>query len=556
MSDTTASLARKISSSGDLQSVVRTMKALAARLELGGHIEKSAGKHRCKRRDLPVIKESVPVQRSAYRCYKLVLQAVLLGAVYSVLTSTVMAQEPVGKAGEPQKMAAPAKEELSPAPVKVDVNPVARDGEILKRLQSVLDATDWFTDPQVRVEEGVVFLNGRVASEELKKWAGDLARNTQDVVAVVNRMEIMEPPVWDFRPASSGLLILWRDFIRSLPFIAFGLLILALSMGASMLAARGARPFLRRRIQTKLLQNVIARGAGGLVFLCGVYLILRVFGLTQLALTVVGGTGLVGLVIGIAFREITVNFLASIFLSVQRPFETGDLVEVSGETGYVQQLNLRTTILMTLDGNLVQIPNAVVYKSNLRNFTTTSNRREDFVVGIGYDDAIDEAQEVARKVLTDHPAVLTDPEPSVLADSLGRSTVNLRVYFWLNGREHSWLKVRSSVIRLVKRAFQIHGISMPDEAREVVFPRGVPVTVLDGKPADVHGAMPGKWLPAQSRHEELDQVSTKAEAGLYSEAVVIEEQARQAQPLKDGENLLPVVSGSPPSEKQTKEPKP
>jgi small conductance mechanosensitive channel len=207
-------------------------------------------------------------------------------------------------------------------------------------------------------------------------------------------------------------------------------------------------------------------------------------------LTVVGGTGLIGLVVGIAFREITENFLASIFLSMQRPFETGDLVEVSGETGYVQQLNMRTTILMTLDGNLVQIPNASVYKSNLRNFTTTSNRREDFVVGIGYDDAINEAQEIARKVLADHPAVLNDPEPSVLVDSLGRSTVNLRVYFWLNGRTHSWLKVRSSVIRLVKRAFQKHGISMPDEAREVVFPQGVPVTVLDGKPADVHSAMP------------------------------------------------------------------
>ena len=71
---------------------------------------------------------------------------------------------------------------------------------------------------------------------------------------------------------------------------------------------------------------------------------------------------------------------------MQRPFETGDLVEVSGVTGYVQQLNVRTTILMTLDGNLVQIPNATVYKSNLRNFTTNTNRREDFVVGIGYDD--------------------------------------------------------------------------------------------------------------------------------------------------------------------------
>ena len=236
-----------------------------------------------------------------------------------------------------------------------------------------------------------------------------------------------------------------------------------------------------------LLLNVIARAAGVFVFLIGIYIVLRVAGLTQLALSVVGGTGLIGLAFGIAFRDITENFLASIFLSMQRPFQTGDLVEVAGVTGYVQQLNIRTTIVMTLDGNVVQIPNATVYKSNLRNFTTNSNRREDFVVGIGYDDSINEAQEIARKVLADHPAVLNDPEPSVLADSLGRSTVNLRVYFWLNGREHSWLKVRSSVIRLVKIAFQEHGISMPDESREVVFPHGVPVTMLEANSKSMTG---------------------------------------------------------------------
>jgi len=80
--------------------------------------------------------------------------------------------------------------------------------------------------------------------------------------------------------------------------------------------------------------------------------------------------------------------------------------------------------------------------------------------------------------------------------------------------------------------------------------------VVDWKPADAHGAMPGKRLPAESLHEEVDTVSTKAEAGLYSEAVVIEEQARQAQPLKGGENLLPDVSGVPTFEKQTKEQEP
>lgn len=291
-----------------------------------------------------------------------------------------------------------------------------------------------------------------------------------------------------------------------------------------------------------------------LVFLAGVYIVMRVSGLTQLALTVVGGTGLVGLAVGIAFRDITENFLASIFLSMQRPFETGDLVEITGVTGYVQQLNVRTTILMTLDGNLVQIPNATVYKTNLRNFTSNANRREDFFVGIGYEDSIKEAQEIARKVLTDHPAVLTDPEPSVLVDSLGTSTVNLRVYFWLNGREYSWTKVRSSVIRQVKLAFQTHGISIPDEAREIVFPKGVHVTMEDGKPKATRAVAPVERLPAKPPREESDVASTMAEGGLASEAGIIKEQARQVQPLNDGENLLKGSSGKLPVDDKAQEP--
>ncbi len=435
------------------------------------------------------------------------LRAVFSGFLCSVLTSIVAAQTPARRGAEPQSPTVSAPADLSPAPAQVSVHPIARDEQIRARLQRVLLATDSFKDPQVRVEDGVVFLHGKVDSAELKSWAGDLARNTQDVVAVANQMEVIEPPVWDFGPAWGGLLILWRDFIRSLPTLGFGLLILVLSVGAGMLATRGARAFLRRRISANLLRNVIAAGVGVLVFLFGTYVVLRVCGLTQLALTVVGGTGLIGLAVGLAFRDITENFLASIVLSMQRPFETGDLLEVVGVTGYVQQLNVRSTILMTLEGNLVQIPNATIYKSNLRNFTTNSNRREDFVVGIGYDDSINDAQEIARKVLIDHPAILNDPEPLVLADTLGQATINLRVYFWLNGREHSWLKVRSSVIRLVKLAFQEHGISMPDEAREIVFPQGVPVTMIERKPAEARDVKPKKQLPADSPRGEPAAVS-------------------------------------------------
>jgi small-conductance mechanosensitive channel len=265
-------------------------------------------------------------------------------------------------------------------------------------------------------------------------------------------------------------------------------------------------------------------------------------GLTQLALTVVGGTGLLGLAVGIAFRDITENFLASIFLSMQRPFEPADLIEVAGVTGYVQQLNMRTTVLMNLDGNLVQIPNATVYKANIRNYTTNPNRREVVSVGIGYDDVVSEAQELARRVLESHPAVLNDPEPAVLVDSLGASTVNLRIYFWLDGRTNSWLKVRSSVLRLIKREFQQNGISMPDEAREILFPQGVPVRMVDGREgaeaAPAPAAPPRRRAAAPRVGGDADSVATKAEAGLYSEAEVIGQQARQTQPKIESANLL------------------
>jgi len=447
-----------------------------------------------------------------------------------LMVSIGVAQEPVEKL---KKQPPPAKSELTPAPAKVDVIPLAQDEDISERLQSVLEATGWFIEPTVRVENGVAFLSGRTENDDLKKWAGDLARNTQDVVAVANRIDVIEPSIWDFRPAWAGVLVLWRDLIRSLPFVMFGVFIMILSVFMAKLAIRIMRAMLRNRPLPVVLQNVLANSVGVLVFLAGTYLILRIFGLTQLALTVVGGTGLLGLALGIAFREITENFLASIFLSLQRPFEAGDLVEITGITGYVQQLNIRSTILMTLEGILVQIPNAAVYKCNLRNFTTNSNRREDFVFRINYDESIQDAQEVARKVLMDHPAILNDPEPSVLADSLEPTAINLRVYFWINGREHSWLKVRSAVIRLVKLAMQQYRAAKLEAANQEVIAPLVTIPMRDAVAAAVATPV-------------LDAASTNAEAGLYSEASMIKEQARHIQPLNDGENLLKPTPDTPP----------
>jgi small-conductance mechanosensitive channel len=437
-----------------------------------------------------------------------------------------------GDAGQPQAIQSIQR---------VGVEQRAGDSQIAERLQGILDTTGWFTGAEVRVQEGVVFLAGTAQTEQCRRWAGELAGNTQDVVAVVNRMDIASRPIWDLQPAASGLSDLGRDFFLSLPLLLVALAILALAGAIAWATIRSSRRALRRRIQSPLLREVTARVFGAAVLVLGLYLVLRVCGLSRLAVTVLGGTGLVGLIIGIAFRDITENFLASIFLSVQRPFRVGDLVEIVSVLGYVQRLTVRTTVLMPLDGNHVQIPNATVYKNTIRNFSSNPNRREDFNIGIGYSVPIARAQEVALAAVQAHPAVLAEPEPWVLADSLGAATVNLRVYFWLDGKEHSWLKVRSSVIRLVKRRFQDEGIEMPDEAREIVFPRGVPLRMIDGTPIDSRPARRETAVAGDSSRSTaaaVEPVSTGAEAGLRTEADEIEEQARNASQPESGENLL------------------
>ncbi len=434
---------------------------------------------------------------------------------------------------EPEPETAEQSETLQ-APQQVEVEPRAEDQQIGTRLERILKATDWFMEPEVRVEEGVVFLSGRTLSEEHKLWARNLAQNTRDVVAVVNQIEVIERPVWDLTPAYAELRELWRAAVQMSPFVIFGLILLVVSWFVAKLFARFSRRALRQRVENPLLRNVAAKAIALLVFLLGLYLVLRVSGLTRLALTVLGGTGILGIIVGIAFRDIAENFLASVLISLQKPFNLGDLIEVSGHQGFVQRVTTRGTVLMALDGNYIQIPNSTIYKSTIRNTTANPKTRQDFLIGISYDDAIPHAQQIALQVLRDHPTVLNDPESLVLVESLGASTVNLRVLFWINSTAYSMLRVRSSVMRLVKRAFQDAGITLPDESREVIFPQGVPL-LQDGQ-APRLAARPGAPQEAASSDEE--QISTDAEGGLQNEARDIQAQARQSRIPEAGEDLL------------------
>lgn len=425
----------------------------------------------------------------------------------------------------------PSTEEVV-APVQaVSVEPVARDDEIAKRIQEILQATGWFENARVSVDDGVVFIDGVTASAERRAWAREMAQKTQDVVAVVNRVTVEKEVEWSFEPAFDQITAMVRSIVQALPLIVLALIVLPLAWIFASLIARLARHLMRNSTPSPFLRDILARAISLPVFFMGLYIVLEAAGLTRLAVSLVGGAGVLGIVIGFAFRDIAENFLASLLLSIRRPFRAGDYVNVAEYTGYVQSMNTRSTLLLSPEGNHVQVPNSTVFKNVITNFSTAPTRREVLTVGIGYDAQVADAQDIIIGVLSNHAAVIADPNPLVLVDELGSSTVNLKIYYWFDGENFSQVKVKSAILRLIKKALVEANISMPDDAREIIFPDGVPVKMIEA--SAVSDASPPAAPPVESNAS-----ATESEGDLRNERAEVEEHAGAAAPEDQGTDLL------------------
>ncbi|MDF2178168.1 mechanosensitive ion channel family protein [Aliiglaciecola sp. CAU 1673] len=324
---------------------------------------------------------------------------------------------------------------------------------------------------------------------------------------------------------------LMLSMLQNLPLISLGLVLFVVMFWLSGPLSRVLVKPLGIVGSSALVTLVVRRTISLLLILLGLYLFLRLAGLTQFALAILSGTGVLGLILGFAFRDIAENFMASLLLSVQRPFNIGDVIEVQGHTGVVHQVTARATTLVDYDGNHIQIPNAAVYKNIIKNFTANPNIRGHFTIGIGYESGIRQAQALAMDILIKHEAVLAEPPPQVLINSLGSATVNLKNYYWINGQEHSLLKVSSVLMRLIMREFEQHGISLPDEARERIFPQGIAL-LQAGKEED------GAPKTGLTKEAEIQADQQLAEEDISSETEEIKEQGQQARDPEGGQNIL------------------
>ncbi|MDC8829570.1 mechanosensitive ion channel family protein [Alteromonas gilva] len=338
---------------------------------------------------------------------------------------------------------------------------------------------------------------------------------------------------------------IWQSFVDKLPAVGLGLAILLLTVWLAGSVSRLVLRPVTYLSSSPLLRSVAQRAITLFLILFAIYLFLKLAGLTDFAVAIMSGTGVLGLILGFAFRDIAENMIASLLLTIQRPFRIDDVVQINSHVGVVQKVTTRATTLVDFDGNHIQIPNAVIYKGTIKNLTANPKMRGQFVIGIGYDADCQQAQQLALNLISKHPHVLEDPEPLVLVDQLASATLNLKVYFWINVENTSVLKMASVLMRDLVSAFNAHGISMPDDAREIVFPDGVPVSLIgDGKlPPTPHNesdtsSVPTTQPPRPSQPSQEKSVDA-AHDDVSSENSNIRRQAEEARAPESGNNILP-----------------
>lgn len=443
----------------------------------------------------------------------------------SVVQDSLTSQDTAGSSGP-----GPVQDSLANPPIPPD------RAELDSLLQDDLLATfhqiPGLETVEVEVEAGVVALRGTVLTAWDRMLADSLARQAGGVYYVDNR--IVEETSLELRIRS-----VFRD-LREKVFAGLAYLPLLLVAGAvvtaffylGLVVSRWKAPF-GRLSRNPFLQNLLRQVAAGGVGFIGILLALELLGITALVGAVLGAAGVAGIAIGFAFRNIAENYLAGIILSLRQPFAPDDQILVEGQEGKVIRLTSRETFLMTLDGNHVRIPNAVIFNSIIQNLTQNPLRRFRFDLSVAQSEDLVRVHQIATETLTAMPAVLDVPPPQAITTEVGDSAVSIGFFGWVDQTKVSFDKVRSEAIRLTKGALDTAGVAMP--------PPEYGLRMLDGggakAPEDVEEEVQRRTRPEPGPGETQPPAGTEPATDLEPDRAVDEQIARERKSLKE-EDLL------------------
>ena len=191
--------------------------------------------------------------------------------------------------------------------------------------------------------------------------------------------------------------------------------------------------------------------------------VLDQFGVETASLLAVFGAA--GLAIGLALQGTLSNVAAGVMLLIFRPFKIGDYIEAAGLAGTVSAINLFITELTTPDNVQITAPNGQLWGAAVKNYSHHATRRVELVIGIAYEDDIDQALAAAAAVIEAEPSALSDPEPTLVVGELADSSVNLIIRVWCKNEDYC--SMRSALIKAIKERNDQDGISIPFPQRSV-----------------------------------------------------------------------------------------
>lgn len=166
--------------------------------------------------------------------------------------------------------------------------------------------------------------------------------------------------------------------------------------------------------------------------------------------------GAAGLAIGLALQGSLSNFAAGVLLVLFRPFKVGDFIEAGGASGTVQDIQILYTVLHTADNLQVTIPNDLITKGKITNYSANTTRRVDLTVVVAAANEVPKVRQILEAILASETRVLPTPEPRVMLAEVGSTTMQLLIQVWVQQPHYG--AVRAHLLEQIKLAFDAQGV--------------------------------------------------------------------------------------------------
>jgi small conductance mechanosensitive channel len=320
---------------------------------------------------------------------------------------------------------------------------------------------------RARRQGRLLVLEGTVVREADRELAEKVARANGDSSEILNRIEVDAPLGPRLRTALEASV---RKLVRmagQLPLLLIALFVGWLFWRAGRWLSQ--RSWIGRSGKRNPFAVEIVRQAMRLVAgVVGLLVVLEMLDATALATALLGSAGVAGIAIGFAFRDLLENYIAGVLLSIRQPFAPDDHIVIEGREGIVVGMNSRATLLMTPDGNHLTLPNAVVFKAIVLNYTRNGKRRFSFQVAVDPAMQASAALVSGLEALRATPGVLADPKPVVHVAEMTREELRLQFHGWVDQRESSFNDVRSEALRAARRALKNIGADFRPAAFRLV----------------------------------------------------------------------------------------